>query len=426
MSAACRQQTPLVCLEDTVKRIRAKLTKRLIDSLDPPIDDDSYIVTDTEDDGLRLRVFASGRKRFALEYRIRGRVRWFGFGWFGDMTVEQARNEASKLRTRIMGGFDPVEAKALERIEPTFSEYADRWMTRAKLRKKPSSQRNDTMLLRLYLLPTFGRRKIRSVTRSDMSRLRDSLAAKRTTANRVLALASTIFNAAEADDERDANSNPCRHVQHFKERRVERPLTDEEIGNLWSVLNTADEAPAAVAAIRFLLLTGLRCGEALALRWTDVDLEGARLRLRDSKTGPRKVLLSQPAAEFLDALPRSNEFVFPGKPTPGPEPEERPLADLTHPWQRIRAIAGLADVRLHDLRHTFATKAIAANITLEHLGPLMGHRNIATTQRYAHLLEATERRATDTVGAALFGAISTPVAKLRKSRRERPLLRLVK
>lgn len=409
-----------------MKRIRAKLTKRCIDSLDPPADDDSYIVTDTEDDGLRLRVFASGRKRFALEYRIRGRVRWFGFGWFGDMTVEQARVEASKLRSRILGGFDPVEAKAIERVEPTFAEYAARWMTRAKLRKKPSSQRNDEMLLRLYLLPTFGRRKIRGVTRSDMSRLRDSLAGKKTTANRVLALASTIFNAAEADDERDANSNPCRHVQHFKERRVERPLTDGEIANLWSVLDTSDETQAAVAAIRFLLLTGLRCGEALALRWDDVDIGGARLRLRDSKTGPRKVLLSPPAARFLEDLPRGSVFVFPGKPTPGPDPEERPLADLTHPWQRIRAVANLGGVRLHDLRHTFATKAIAASITLEHLGPLMGHRNIATTQRYAHLLEATERRATDTVGAALAGAIATPPAKLEKPGRERPVLRLVR
>ena len=203
-------------------------------------------------------------------------------------------------------------------------------------------------------------------------------------------------------------------------------MTNEEIASLWAVLDTINEAPAAVAAIRFLLLTGLRCGEALALRWSDVDIEGGRLKLRDSKTGPRKVLLSPVAAALLESLSPVGEFVFPGKPTQGPDSEERPLADLTHPWQRIRKVAGLVGVRLHDLRHTFATQGIAHGITLEHLGPLMGHRNIATTQRYAHLLEATERRATDTVGAALAVAIATPPRNAPDSPRARPALRLVK
>lgn len=390
-----------------MQRIRAKLTKRLIDSLAPPTEGGSYIVSDTEDDGLRLRVFASGRKKFALEYRIAGRVRWFGLGRFGDLTVNDARERVRKLRPRITDGFDPAEAKAIGRDEPTFLEYAEGWTKRSKLRKKPSSLRNDELLLRLHLVPALGRRKLRSVTRADLARLRDKLSDRKTTANRVLALASTIFNAAEADGERDPNSNPCRHVERYKERRIERPLTGDDFARLWVALDTSDEAPAAVAAIRLLVLTGLRCGEALSLRWQDVDLDGARLQLRDSKTGARRVLLSAPAVELLRSVPQNGEFVFSGK-LDRVTREERPLADLTHPWQRIRAKAGLSAIRLHDLRHSYASVAIGSGHSLPEVGKLLGHRNVATTARYAHLVEDAERRAVRSVGDAIARAIKPP------------------
>jgi len=390
-------------------RIRAKLTKKGIDALQaPPPGTKCYTVTDTEDDGLRLRVFESGKKRFALEYRRGAAVRWYTFGTYGDMTIDQARKEASALRARIAKGFDPADAKARDRVAPTFGEFADRWLERAKTRKKPASIRNDELLLRLYLKPAFGRRKVRDVRRADVEQLRDKLKDKTTTANRVLALASTIFNAAEAQDERDQNTNPCRHVERYRERKVERPLTVDELQALWATLATSNEAPAAVAAIRLLVLTGLRCGEVLALRWNDVDTEGARLHLRDSKTGARRVVLSAEAVELLDSLPRTAEHVFPG----GKAGE--PLADLTHPWVRIRRAAGLEGVRLHDMRHNFASAGIAAGLSLPEVGKLLGHRSVATTQRYAHLIEQYERQATARVAANITAAIKAPRLKVVK------------
>ena len=397
-----------------MQRIKAKLTKRSVDAFDPP-NDGAYIVSDTEDDGLRLRVFASGKKKFAVEYRIGNRVRWHTFGTYGPMTVEQARTRYKKLWRGVERGEDPTEIKLSERAQPTFAEYAARWVERSRAWKKPASLRNDELLLRLHLTPAFGWQKLRAIRKTDLSRLHGALAHKKTTANRAMALASTIFNAAEEDEERDRNSNPAAGVVHFKERRIERALTPDEVGRLWAVLDSSTEAPAAVAGIRFLLLTGLRCGEALALRWADIEVMGARLQLRDSKTGARRVLLSAPAVEFLQTLPRTSEFVFPGK-------AGHPLADLTHPWQRTRKLAGLEGIRLHDLRHHFASVAISAGLSLEHLAPLMGHTNVATTRRYAHLLEDAERRATDTVGAAMALAIA-PLAPTTKTR---PGLTLVK
>lgn len=395
-----------------MKRLREKLTKRYIDSLRPPTDGaEDYIVSDSEDDGLRLRVWASGRKTFALEYRAPGggRPRWITLGTYGDLTPEQARKEASQLRARVAQGFDPAEAKTRERLAPTFEDYAMRWLDRAALRKKPSSVRNDKLMLRLHLFPAFGRRKLKDIQRADLARLRDSLATKRTTANRCLALASVIFNAAEADDERAQNSNPCRHIERYKERRIERALSGIEMARLWAALDGCDEAPAATAAVRFLVLSGLRCGEALALRWDDIDLDAGRLSLRDSKTGPRRVLLSSPAVALLASLPRGRAHCFPGK-IDAVTAKEYPLADLTHPWERIRVRAGLNDVRLHDLRHAFASSAISSGLSLEELAPLMGHRSIATTRRYSHLLEGAERVAAEAAGAAVAAAIATTIS----------------
>jgi integrase len=385
-----------------MKRVRHKLTKRLIDSLPAPPDGvRSYIVSDTEDDGLRLRVFKSGAKVFALEYRTRGgRVRWYSFGQHPDLSIAEARRRASTLRVQIREGFDPVDAAAVTRTAPTFSECAARWVERSKVHKKPSSRRNDELLLRLYLLPRFGKRKIRDLSRQDVQRLQDELSGKKTTANRCQALLSTILNYAEAIEEREPNSNPCRLVKHYKERRVERALTLDELAHLWEVLDSSTEQPSAVAAIRFLALSGLRCGEVLALRWDDVDITGKRVQLRDSKTGPRKVLINEPAVALLDSLPRASASVFAGR-------GGTAIADLTHPWQRVREQAGLPDVRLHDLRHSFASLGIAAGLSLPEVGKLLGHRSVATTHRYAHLLETAERAASDRLGMVLSRVLNS-------------------
>ena len=224
-------------------------------------------------------------------------------------------------------------------------------------------------------------------------------------ANRVLEVVRKMFNLAEAWGLRTDGGNPCRFVQKYKEKRRERFLTEEEFARLGRVLAEVEaegaETPAAVAAIRLLMLTGCRLGEIQTLRWEDVDLDAAELRLRDSKTGARMVALSSAAVAVLSALPRidGNPWVIVGR-KPGAH-----LTDLQHPWRRIRARADLEDVRLHDLRHSFASRALALGESLTMIGKLLGHTQVQTTARYAHLardsVKASGSRIGDSIGLSI-------------------------
>ena len=212
-----------------------------------------------------------------------------------------------------------------------------------------------------------------------------------------------MFNLAEAWGLRKDGGNPCRFVQKFKEKKRERFLTDEEFHRLGQVLNEIEadgsETLAAVTAVRLLMLTGCRLSEIQTLRWEDVNLEAAEIRLRDGKTGARMVPLSGAAVSVLSALPRPNDnpWVIVGK-KPGAH-----LTDLQHPWRRIRARADLDDVRIHDLRHSFASHALALGESLPMIGKLLGHTQVQTTARYAHLanesVKASGSRVGDSIGA---------------------------
>ena len=218
-----------------------------------------------------------------------------------------------------------------------------------------------------------------------------------------------MFNLAEAWGLRKDGGNPCRFVQKYKEKKRERFLTEEEFHRLGQVLNEIEaEGPenlSAVTAIRLLILTGCRLNEIQTLRWEDVDLDAGELRLRDSKTGARMVPLSRAAVTVLSALPRpeDNPWVIVGK-NPGAH-----LTDLQKPWRRIRARAKLEEVRIHDLRHSFASKALALGESLPMIGKLLGHTQVQTTARYAHLanesVKASGSRIGDSIGMhiAKFG-----------------------
>jgi integrase len=205
-------------------------------------------------------------------------------------------------------------------------------------------------------------------------------------------------------------SNPCRHVERFAEEHRERFLSEQELARLGAALKHAErlgresdgESPFAVAAVRLLVLTGCRMSEILTLRWQDVDLDAGLLRLPDSKTGKKTVRLNAPARELLAALPRieGNPFVVVG----GRDGEY--LKDLERPWRRIRERAALANVRLHDLRHSFASVAAAGGHSLPIIGALLGHTQSATTQRYAHLGADPLRQASEAIGKRLETAMS--------------------
>ena len=224
-------------------------------------------------------------------------------------------------------------------------------------------------------------------------------------ANRTLALLSKFFNWCEQQALRPDGTNPCRHVEKYPEHKRERFLSAKELSNLGNALDEEERhqtsSPWIIAAIRLLILSGARLGEILTLEWEHVDFDNAMLRLPDSKTGAKVIYLSPLAMETLQSIPRieGNPFVVCGHKT------GTHLVNLEKPWRRIRAKAGLNDVRLHDLRHSFASVAASNGLSLPIIGALLGHTQPQTTARYAHLaadpLRQTVNLITDEIASAM-------------------------
>ena len=226
-------------------------------------------------------------------------------------------------------------------------------------------------------------------------------------ANRVLALLSKFFNWCEKHGYRPDSSNPCRHIEKFKEQRRERFLSPLELARLGEALTEAETndttSPYVIAALRLLVLTGARLSEILTLKWSYVDYENNLLRLPDSKTGAKVIYVNAPALQILSDLPRleGNPFVICGK------REGARLINPQKPWRRIRKAAGLDDVRIHDLRHSFASVAAGSGQSLPVIGALLGHTQPQTTARYAHLAADPLRAASDAIGGRISDAMGT-------------------
>ena len=237
----------------------------------------------------------------------------------------------------------------------------------------------------------FWDRELRGFGHREVTELHHRLSAQPVTANRAVEFLSRIYNAAEDRGQLAEGSNPCRLVVKFRERRRERFLTDEEFRRLGRVLDEAETRKGvsayAVAAMRLLLLTGCRKGEILNLRWDRVDLAAGELRLEDSKTGPRMIVLAPEAVDVLSRIPRlaDNPHVIPGK------IRGRAMRNLNDPWDIVCERAGLADMRIHDVRHSYASRALALGESLPMIGRLLGHTQVETTARYAHLAQDSVR-----------------------------------
>jgi integrase len=408
-------------------RKRVHLTKRMIDSTAPRADD--VFRWDDEVRGFGVRVRPNGLKVYVLQYRnAGGRSRRVTLGHHGPLTAEAARQLALAHRARIAAGADPAAERAERRASETFDAFAKRYLTQhAEPHKKAASVANDRMMLTHHILPAIGSVQVAAVTRSDVTKLHQSMRATPYLANRCLALISAMLHLAERWGVRPDGSNPCRHVQKYPEHRRQRFLSSAELGRLGKVLTAVErenvEHPSVVPAVRLLLLTGARRGEVLGLRWHHVNWERQCLDLPDSKTGPKTVHLNPPALEVLSTLADRRKdgarWVLPGRET------GKPLVGLPHAWQRIRNRAGLDDVRLHDLRHSFASVAAAQHTSLPIIGALLGHTQPSTTARYAHLAADPLKEATTRVGyhiAKMMNpapARAETVADLPKRRRAR-------
>lgn len=391
------------------QNMKTKITKRAIESIQS-VEGKDFLVWDSDLKGFGCKITPAGKRIFVLQYRVGGRQRRFTIGQLGALTVDQARREATRLLGVVASGIDPADGKIAAKELPTISQLAKRYLSEhAEPKKKPRSIALDRSMLINIVLPAMGRRKVQAVTRKDVAKLHHDLRKTPYQANRVLALMSKMLNLAERWGLREDGSNPCRHVEKFKEKRRERFLSGEELARLGHVLageeRAGKEMPSAITAIRLLIFTGARLSEILSLRWEWVDFERCCLRLPDSKTGAKVIPLNQPALEELERTPRlvDNPYVIPGA------NYGEHLVNLNKPWGRIRLKAGLPGVRIHDLRHSYASVAAAAGLGLPIIGALLGHTQAQTTARYSHLAMDPLRAATEEIGKRIAEAMSKPV-----------------
>jgi len=384
----------------------AKLTKRFVENITPRPSGET-LEWDDQLPGFGIRVWPSGKRVYVLKYRTNdGRQRKATIGQHGPLTTEQARRLALKWLSEAKHGGDPAGEHSEARRAPTFVQLAERYLSEhARVKKKPRSVKSDEDLLRLHILPKLGRHKVASVTRAEVTRLHHSMRGTPGAANRTIALLSKMFNLAEKWGLCPDGSNPCRHVERYRERKFERFLSEVELARLGEALAKAEanktELPSVITAIRLLLFTGCRLSEILTLRWKHVDLEAQCLRLPDSKTGAKTIYLSPPALEVLAGIEREtgNPYVIEGA-KPGAH-----LVNLRKPWHRIRASVELDDVRIHDLRHSFASVAVAGGLSLPIIGALLGHTQPQTTARYAHLAADPLRQANDIIGRRIASVL---------------------
>ncbi len=402
--------------------MKGKITKRSVDVLKPGERDE--FLWDTALAGFGLKVTPANSKVYILQYRIGRWLRRYTIGKHGEpWTPEHARREAERLRGEVAAGRDPADAKAASRRSITVAELCDLYLAEGVATKKASTVQMDRSRIERHIKPLLGGKRMRDVTLADVKRFMRDVAAGKTArdekmgfrgraivtggkgvATRTVGLLGGIFTFAV--DEGHRPDNPVRGVKRFKDGKNERFLSPAELAQLGDTLAAAEregENPSAVAAIRLLALTGCRKAEILSLRWEWVDFDRAVLRLPDSKSGAKTVPLGAAALQLLASLPRyeGNPHVLPGE-APGGH-----LVGLQKVWARLRARAGLDNLRIHDLRHSFASVAVAEGNSLYLVGKVLGHQQASTTERYAHLgddpLRAVADRTASTIAAAMNG-----------------------
>ncbi len=384
----------------------AKLTKRFVEKAGPR--SAPYIAFDTQVPRFGIRVMPSGIKSYLVQYRHGGRTRRVTFGKVGTLTPDEARKIARDLLFRVAKGEDPAQSLALSRRAPTVADFCDRFMREHVAHHcKPTTTREYQRAIDIFIRPKLGTLKIGDVIRRDITELHQKHRETPYQANRTLGVLSKVFNLAEEWGFRPDGSNPCRHVKKYRESKRERFLSPTEYLALGNALSECErtESPAAIAAIRLLALTGCRLSEILNLKWEHVH--GDTLRLPASKTGPKVVYLGSEAKAALDAIEvvHGNPFVIVGTIA------GQHLIDLQKPWRRIRKLAGLPDLRLHDLRHSFASMALNNGEGLPVIGRLLGHSQVQTTARYAHWSADPVRQAATRISRGIANALSNPAGK---------------
>ena len=385
------------------KTSNSRISRRRLEALRAGSKD--YVVWDRDLPGFGVRVSASGRKVFLVQARGPDGSRRMTIGRHGEMSVGEARKQAVVFMRRIRRGEDP--ATEPPSAEATVADVARRYLrSHVTVNCKPKTMELYRTVIDNHIVPVLGEQLIGAVRRSDVAALHFALRDRPAVANSSIQVLSQLFRKAQQWGLAPEGRNPCRSVRKYKLRLRNRHLSREEYRRLGQALRDGEAdgsiAGPAAAALRLLILTGCRRDEILTLRWDDVDRHARELRLRDSKSGPCMVALTPAVEGVLDGIRRTpgNPWVIVGE-APGAR-----LMTLKSTWRRVKKHAGLQDVRLHDLRHSYATRALALGESLTMIGKLLNHAQMQSTARYAHIMVDAERASAARVGDSIAAHIA--------------------
>jgi integrase len=412
-----------------------RLGRRSISSL--PAVGKATIFYDAELKGFGIKVSPTGARSWLVEYRPgeggrRVTKRRMVIGTPATLTPEKAREAAEKLLAQVKLGGDPAAERAKARRADTVNDILDAYI---KEHATPHLKASSADLLAIYfdkhIRPVLGHKKSTAVAKADVASLHRTIGKKQAvTANRaVVALKAAYNHALEHGSIPETTKNPAAGIKLFEEQPRERYLTDEELQRLGDTLREAETTGLphvvdqtkkskharklenrftkvdqhAAAAIRLLLFTGCRLREILHVRWSEYDAGRGLLFLPTSKTGRKTVVLSAPAIAILDTLPRIGTYVI--APESAGQKDERPRHDLNRPWRAIRKHAGIEDVHIHDLRHSFGAVGAGSGLGLPIIGRLLGHTQATTTARYSHVAIDPAKRAADLIAGQIADAM---------------------
>jgi integrase len=407
---------------------KIRISDKTVEALAPDARD--RVVWDECLTGFGVRIRPTGAMRYIIQYRAgSGRnapLRRMKIGSVGTITARDARAIAKKALGSIANGADPAAQRTAERETISFSELVPIFLKEhVEAKRKPSTAAYYRDILVRVAVPELGNRKADKVSHNDLLKLHLKLKDRPFLANRILAVVASMYSFAARSGLVPEGFNPTRRIERYREEGRERFLTSDELERLGAAIREAETVgipwevddskqtskhvpksdrltklgPHPAAALRLLLFTGCRLREVLHLKWTEIDFERGLLFLPSSKTGKKSVVLNGPAISVLEGLPRVGQYVIAGN-----DPD-RPRSDLKRPWLIVKKRAGLVGVRIHDLRHSFASFGAGSGLGLPIIGKLLGHATQRMTARYAHLGNDPLRRASESIARQISKAM---------------------
>lgn len=387
-----------------------KLTKRNIEAITATGKRQHFFDDDLP--GLAIRVSEIGKVSFYYTYRYgKGRAavkKWVHIGAYPAWTPEQARHRVKELAAQVVSGVDPAQEVRKSKTIITVSDIAKLFLTehvRQKLKAKSIELYEGA--ISKHILPAIGKMPVEDISHRDVAKLHHSLKGHLYMANRVAAVMSKFFNWCEVNGYRARGSNPVVGLEKYKEEKKLEFLKSDELSAIGAALTALEKegqiSTLAAAALRLLMLTGMRLMEVLSLKWEYLDLDAKKAELPDTKTGFKVVPLSLPALEVLQKLPIIDQYVFPSSASASGHME-----GLRKPWSLLAARAKLQGRwRVHDLRHAFASMMVNSGASLPVIGKVLGHATPGTTARYAHLEKNPAHQAAEDAAAKIAAVWQT-------------------